>query len=152
MEEQLINFETAVMAKKLGFDYKCHYFYYDDKTLGRGMYNDKIGDFLFCNWNESSLPLKTFGSVISAPPQSLLQKWLREKYKIFLTIKNDKKYDFHGWDMVNIIVFDDDNDTCEHIREIGAQPYRFETWEEALEKGLYAALGLAKYYMSDESK
>lgn len=70
------------------------------------------------------------------PTQSLLQKWLREKHNYFLVVKcNGKgKFDFHGYYISDHTIYND--------IEIGAEPYRFNTYEEALETGLKEALKL----------
>lgn len=60
MEDTLITFETAELAKEKGFNIPCKHLY-DIKT---GEYSDGY----------------IFGDVILAPTQSLLQKWLRDKY------------------------------------------------------------------------
>ena len=69
MEEQLISFETAKLAKEKGFDWKFAGAYVNPEkwVLSRGGHINNYNKFV--------------GS-ITAPTQSLLQKWLREKYKI----------------------------------------------------------------------
>jgi len=82
-------------------------------------YND--GDFDFCVYQD----------VVSAPTQSLLQKWLREKHNIHIVI-----WAHYGW-RIKIekglrqpnLLFESDN---------------FETYEKALEIGLQEALLLIK--------
>lgn len=73
MEDQLISFETAKLAKEKGFTY-CTNKVYDTKRsiefaiLGSSVYNNNFRGF------------------IVAPTQSLLQKWLREKYNIHIVV------------------------------------------------------------------
>jgi hypothetical protein len=104
MKEQLITFKTAKLAKEKGF------------SLGRHDYPryDPSGDFQYINY--------TIG--ISAPTQSLLQKWLREKKNIFvycMPTMNNKSWH---------------NNIASH------NPSFIGTYEEALEISLQEALKL----------
>lgn len=70
MKEQLINFETAKLAKEKGLNEYCSSFYSLNSVTNEF-------DLYDCNnnWKEhknSNNPIS-----ISAPTQSLLQKWLR---------------------------------------------------------------------------
>lgn len=73
---KIVNFDTAKLAKEKGFDWVCRLWYEDFnknrlfEPISPSNYNNHI----------------TFSKVISAPTQSLLQKWLREKHKIFIEI------------------------------------------------------------------
>jgi hypothetical protein len=73
MEEQLISYSTAVLAKEKGFDSKVYEFYLKDKKM---LYSD--GN-IFQKENHNVFP-----DIISAPTQSLLQKWLRDVQKSML--------------------------------------------------------------------
>jgi hypothetical protein len=66
MKEQLINFETAKLAKDRGFD---------EETV-KGYY--KHGDARLLLWIDSENYNEQKDFVCAAPTQSLLQKWLRE--------------------------------------------------------------------------
>ena len=71
MEEQLISFETAKLAKEKDYGGKgltTSYGYYRDGILCSIPTNNKSD---FCGEDE-----------YSAPTQSLLQKWLREKHNL----------------------------------------------------------------------
>lgn len=76
MKDELISFETAKLAKEVGFDKYCNY-----SADPEGIY-------------ETLKPLKNSDKDITSikdmcvvPTQSLLQKWLREKHKILVWIK-----------------------------------------------------------------
>lgn len=70
MKEQIINLETAKLAKEKGFDLKVIKHYKGDELIYNGsLYN-------FNNPEEQS---QWNIELNSAPTQSLLQKWLREK-------------------------------------------------------------------------
>lgn len=104
MKEQLISFETAKLANKKEF-IEC--------TENR--YNKK-GTFNYS---------KAYS--ISAPTQSLLQKWLRETHNIVVLVWYNPE--LQEWES--------------HISEKYYES-KFETYEEALEKGLQEALKLIK--------
>ena len=115
LKEKLISFETAKLAKEKGFHIS---------SRGEGM-----GKRVFIN---GELVNTIFSSKdhIHAPTQSLLQKWLREVHNV--SIKIDDYY-------TNSRVRFDYN-----ICELGSQEDNpvgiFETYEEALDAGLYQAL------------
>jgi hypothetical protein len=117
MKEQLITLETAKLAKEKGFDIAVQHFY------------DKEGNLDICgydNWN------KGFGEACSCSSQSLLQKWLREKYNMHLLIKAPVLT--KQWECHIETPFRFTHPT--HYYQIG------NSYEEALEKGLYEALKL----------
>lgn len=121
MEEQLILFETAVLAKVVGFDVKTTYYYYFDKTIGSQSSKQ--------NWNSSN------DSIFSAPTQALLQKWFRKKHYIITPTT-----DFITWECH--IFHPDWGD--ENILRKNSEGNWFKTYEEALEAGLQEALCLMK--------
>ena len=123
MKEQLITFETAKLAKEKGFNIKTEVFF-------RPIKKQKV---LFLKWTEydNSKP------ILQRPTQSLLQKWLREKYGLCIEIRHwvNKSQDFLKCTFV--------------ILKIGEGSVTPETYfntisiyEEALEKGLQEALKL----------
>ena len=134
LEEKLISFETAILAKEKGFKNACDGFVNKD--------NEYIfmPDLLYPNNSEFSHNSEEDPEVVEwkelmktlvlAPTQSLLQKWLREAHEI--SIKIDDYY-------TNSRVRFDYN-----VCELGSQEDNpvgiFETYEEALEIGLQEAL------------
>ena len=134
LREKLISFETAILAKEKGFKNACDGFVNKD--------NEYIfmPDLLYPNNSEFSHNSEEDPEVVEwkelmktlvlAPTQSLLQKWLREVHEI--SIKIDDYY-------TNSRVRFDYN-----VCELGSQEDNpvgiFETYEEALEIGLYQAL------------
>ena len=113
MEEQLITFETAKLAKEKGF-----------KSATSRQYNSKGEDYhpLSIGIQDEEY-LKRF----PAPTQSLLQKWLREKHGIHIEIIPNK----NKWHtvMYPLVCIDD-------VGHFGD----WDTYEQALEEGLYEAL------------
>ena len=115
LKEKLISFETAILAKEKGFHISSR-----GEGMGKRVFiNGELVNAIFSSKNH-----------IHAPTQSLLQKWLREVHKI--SIKIDDYY-------TNSRVRFDYN-----VCELGSQEDNpvgiFETYEEALETGLYQAL------------
>ena len=134
LREKLISFETAILAKEKGFKNACDGFVNKD--------NEYIfmPDLLYPNNSEFSHNSEEdpevvewkelMNTLVLAPTQSLLQKWLREVHEI--SIKIDDYY-------TNSRVRFDYN-----VCELGSQEDNpvgiFETYEEALEIGLQEAL------------
>lgn len=128
LEEKLISFETAKLAKEKGFELNsiCYYQLYSEGQLRYKLFteDDENGGYV----DEDSL------NRIAVVTQTLLQKWLREVHEI--SIKIDDYYTNSG------VRFD------YNVCELGSQEDNpvgiFETYEEALEIGLQEALKLIK--------
>lgn len=117
MKEQLISVETSKLAKKVGFNWECNNFYYQDKELGITNGNEI---------NSNLLPQNT-----SAPTQSLLQKYLREAYLYNVITYVDR---------VNEIDLYKVNVSHEIEAATPIIMTSFKTYEEALEEGLIKTL------------
>ena len=118
MEDTIITFETAKLAKKKGFNEICQYYYeiFDKPiTLQR----------MPCSNSEGY-------EQPTAPTQSLLAKWLREEHNIYVTSQ------IGNLDFINTYHYE--------IRYIDKNKFmckvngNFKTYEEALEIGLQKAL------------
>jgi len=124
MKEQLINFETAKLAKEVGFDNGCYHLH--------GEYDGYVGIHNIDNFNRSN-DKKQY----SAPTQSLLQKWLREEHNIQVFMKpfydsKEKKTTF-ACDIIEIV-------RSGRVKK----SHRCDTYEDALEEGLVNGLNLVK--------
>lgn len=123
MVDQLISFETAKLAKEKGFISKSPYYQIDDADEIDLV--DMKGFPLHSNDQE--------GDYYEAPTQSLLQKWLREKHNMSIEI---------GCTISKFWIW--------HIYEISSGELLLgftkhsESYEEALEAGLYQGLLLIK--------
>lgn len=79
MEEQLISFKTAKLAKEKGFPQKNLFSCYrEDGRLTN--YSASAHGYYLAQKNQNNNPLIDFKCI--APTQSLLQKWLREKHNL----------------------------------------------------------------------
>lgn len=126
MIDELVSFETAKLAKEKGFDIKT--------------YNYFMGSGKLFTWNEpkNANDVDYTKELYSAPTQSLLQKWLREKHNIYIDIKSyyDTELDQALWE--NEII-----DVKDYWNFFSDNTY-YHTYEEALEAGLIEALKLIK--------
>jgi len=138
MEDKLIDYELAVLAKRKGFDIPVHaYYQYHSGTI-----YERITDHFVMY---SILPDNAKDDIecFLRPTQSLLQKWLRDKHKIDVEVHVytrphycvDIINQYSGVEYVNnpnlIVLFE------EH-------PRAFITYEEALEEGLKQAIAKIK--------
>ena len=122
MKEQLISFETAKLAKKKGVKLDIDGLYWEDGNYDSG---------------ENALAYEDFPDVVSAPTQSLLQRWFREVHKISVEVSS-------GWWDEGKVEWEynvykkglDDDSPCSLTV--------FKTYEKALEVGLQEALKLIK--------
>lgn len=125
MEEQLITFETAKLAKEKGYGIlssDCAYNYSEENNFDLGINIWTKDDF------------KNY-DIYPAPTQSLLQKWLREVQKIDVVLSPSLDSDKY-W----VSIYKNKQETNTKLE--GSKS--FETYELALEFGLYQALELIK--------
>lgn len=114
MEDQLISFETAKLAKEKGFRegnhrYRCA--------------NDKVSYI----YDEDGFDPEVY---LIASTQSLLQRWLREKHQIDIDVSCD--YERENW----FSGYRKKGYKYNHL------PSRHSTYEEALERSLRESLKL----------
>ena len=149
MEDTLISFETAKLAKEKKFDILCEHSFSEHNSAIQE--NNQNG---FRNWN------KEYKNSYSRPTQSLLTKWLREVHSIivdatldffdsytkesikysptFYTYSNDKKRFWTYTDYIN-------SDECtKEMQDEMPIFQKYSTYEEALEIGLQEGLKLIK--------
>jgi hypothetical protein len=140
--EQLISFETAKLAKKVGFDWYVLTYYAKDvlKYVPINDINPPSHIHLDFNWDK-------YSKQYSAPTQSLLQKWLREVHNIHVKV-DDFIDDITGieWDFEIVVIGTDIDENGNYVPLISYStddPNRkFKIYEEALEQGLFEALKL----------
>jgi hypothetical protein len=126
MKEELISFECAKLAKEKGFNQNP----YETRNSYRPRFSDgseiHLSDSLFApEYN-----------ICVVPTQSLLQRWLREEYKIsVLPSFNDNSSDEYYY-------FIHTNTSKPYSNRICSLPSRYNAYEQALEAGLLEALKL----------
>lgn len=130
IEEQLIGFELAIIAKEKGFKEDSRYCF----DINGKIYN--VGH------NNS---IETDQEVYSAPTQSLLQRWLRDKFGIFVDcshsrINDDGIVTLYQTQITSILIGETYN--FKH-HSVSRDCYGI-TYEEALEAGLQEGLKLIK--------
>lgn len=124
MIEELVTLETAKMLKEKGFNKFCSFAYIDE----------------YCNLmsvHTTNSLMDKMGLGYSAPNQSFAQKWLRETKNLHICIIKDASG--YSYDICK-----EDNGT--HIAEgVFKGPNdggQWDTYEEALEAGIFEALKL----------
>lgn len=125
MNEDFVSYEQAVKLRECGFDWKCREYYTPNKDLGSTTEADdfnSLGSFIKGEW---------FSDCISAPTLWQAQKWLREVHHISIRVNYiaDERRWFADWLNLGSGEYDDTDTT-------------FDTYEEALEDGITAALEL----------
>ena len=144
MGEQLVTFETAKLAKEKGFNIRVLDYYSNSIEPISSQVKDMEAVGFRINKYEllrdfNSNYLMDIRDSYSAPTQSLLQKWLREKHNMLIGVySNASGYDWEHMDAVG--------GTHRANGDFGAdnESGYWETYEEALEQGLIYALKLIK--------
>ena len=142
MEDQLITFETAELAKVNGFDELTPNLYVVDTDVRTAKANNNG------RTNSNYIERKDY-KVYSRPTQSLLQKWLRETHNIDVVITPERYTDGVNY-LVQAQKWDLTTDHASNPNFVIKGSYWFNdngeypTYETALEKGLIEALKLNK--------
>jgi hypothetical protein len=141
MEDQLISYETAILAKEKGFDLRTKDNFYDlagefQMQYGSGKYHD---DELGEEWQEEKLACKSKGyhrtikAEYKRPTQSLLQRWLRDEHEILVNPIHSYTRGLHLTYVVSV--------QCVKQHYLGDFIHDI-SYENVLEKGLLEALKL----------
>jgi len=156
MKDEIITFETAKLAKEKGFNIPVYNYINPDGVFdcvkpttynddGDNNYDiDQLGGTILQDYNNVEIDIceiETVGCYFnadgieenySAPSQSLLQRWLREKHKINISMIN-------GSNTVNLYYYEINKTNKFPIKGDGSKNY---TYEQALEESLLKALEL----------
>lgn len=157
MKEQLISFETAKLAKEKGFNLKTPKYYTTENP--HSYHKDLDGVCILGLLHSKTLyepqdeidkksgisKYKLDPSTVFAPTQSLLQKWLREVHKINVEsnyLPNIQKYRclFKPMHIIPKLF-----ESFKDYKKVADKYYGkidYNSYEEALEKGLQEALKL----------
>lgn len=130
MQEEIVKYETAKLAKEKGFNI------YQEQQYSQ----DTINKTILRNYSLSQC--KLYNDMFYAPSQSLLQKWLRDNDLFIKVSVITYSEDFTIKYSVDIISLE------ENLYTLGERIYHgfdlFKTYEEALEEGLIQGLKLIK--------
>jgi len=136
MEDTLVSIRVAKLAKDKGLSIATTYYYDFSGSV------ESLNRINKTNWN------KYLDSIYSAPTQSLLAKWLREKYHLYVTVLPYKIVEFgdeielcYNYIITNL---DENLNICLNAEDLGTSEKNFNSPEEALDEGLYQALLLIK--------
>ena len=123
IEEQYVSFETAKLAKEKGFDEE-----FENMHVWNNFKGEILEDVSGYNMKNSHLGKNSY----SAPTQSLLARWLREKYSknVYVVMSITEKYIFWVQDIHSLV----------KVKTTDL----YDTYEEAMEAGLQEALKLIK--------
>ncbi len=137
MEDTLIGFETAKLAKLKGFVGKwCTTYYKVDGVVGYIAYYEYYDN----NEDDNPMVFDKVKPLCEAPTQSLLQKYLRDKHNIHIQIhtkvfhKDKTHYKLTYWCIGLKLKY--------NPKEIFKSVEDYDTYEECLEYALQQALNL----------
>lgn len=134
MTEQLISFDTALLAKEKGFLPNSARFPYKMKNMyGRCDYDSITGKNCM-NINNKN--------VAFAPSQGILQKWFREKHYVHILISVKRVYEKNLTKKIKYRFNFYNLNTIEYIPDSFNRIKYYNTYESALEEGLQEALKL----------
>ena len=150
MEDTLISFETAKLAKEKGFNIGCKNKYVE--TLEHALEMGRGGDCTFPHIPTRVLTNSSYEKWdivhCDAPTQSLLQRWLREVHNIYVESYHDLTSDgtkiqfYTSWGFLQ----QKDKNGNRNVNGWYDEYNDWKTYEEALEIGLQEGLKL----LSDE--
>lgn len=121
MKDELISYETAVLAKEKGFNEFCEYYITESSV----------------EYQEGAAFKNEYGYV-TAPTQSLLQRWLREVH--YIVVESNYKCVNDRWAFYFNLMIMGYTSWLTFDTDLKG----FTTYEEALEEGLKQALNLIK--------
>jgi len=134
MQEELITFDIAKLAKEKGFNLYVERYYMDHD------YNRKWALHGKSNYNDEKTKIWEGDAVYySAPTQSLLQRWLRDIYFIHIEIYYMDDLLKYGYKLTNIKTNTEYSEDYIFSNYNKTNLYGY-SYEQALEKALLEAL------------
>lgn len=139
MQEQLITFDTAKIAKEKGFDLEfCNVGWHGDFGDLKGDSYPFLGTYsfyksIYCNNKDEHQ--------IQRPTQSLLQKWLREIHNIKVSVMCQPSYKDNNNKTSHWEIMLSSINPYKHLR-VEREDEHFNIYEECLEAGLQEGLKL----------
>lgn len=118
MIDELITREVAILAKEKGFDEVCYFLY--DLTFREEI---AFENGKFHRNSKINIKFADKTNFVTAPTQTSIQRWLREKYNIHFIIINLQNSDDYEISVVQqpgyLLTHIDRRDTYEKILELG---------------------------------
>lgn len=146
MEEQLITFDVAKLAKEKGFANKTPHKLRRDYYNHMGDLNGDVTKYIKAFVDKKDT---TKFNTIDAPTQSLLQRWLREEHKLDVVVTRSDEVCRTYLYFVSVHDYRSKKYTVHSIAHLWESTVynfnmgeRYENYEQALEKGLEEALKL----------
>jgi len=138
MELQIVNLETAILAKQVGFDWECYYAYdQDNKTI-----EEKPMELNFAPTyiNEPKFTTEEINNATQngyitflAPEQDLLRKYISDLHDLYIQLRPIHKFGTVHYDYIII-------DLQSLLKIVNAGD--FASYEEGLEAGLTRCLNI----------
>ena len=148
MEDTLVGFEVAKLAKEVGFNIYTQKVFVE--TLEHTLEMGRGGDCTFSYQAPRVLSVGKMGEWdivhCQAPTQSLLQKWLREVHNIYVDVRHTASLDGKGiqyytnWGFIINI----DKEGKQNVNGGYSEYEDWKTHEQALEHGVMEGLKLIK--------
>jgi hypothetical protein len=135
MKLKIIEFDTAVLAKEVGFDWKCFYYYDRTKNLKEPyLENYSSTDVEFrVDLKDLLENSNSFAYVYSAPEQALVQQWIYENFGYWVDVYRVSVKFRVGIECMNT------------GNSIWSNDLDYNNPEEALGVGLFQVLKIIKY-------
>lgn len=146
MNTDYVSLEQAKLLKEFGFDWKCFSFYTKHKTISIEHITDWCRSVIIEeNYNDNFISNK-YNVLCSAPTLYQVQRWLREVKDIIIGIDFDNWYEKYICHIYKKVI-----SNSKHIKNsyssmlvTNGSNEDFDTYEEALSKGIIKALELLK--------
>lgn len=154
MEDQIISFDTAVLAKEIGFNLNCNTSYDVESKAIRNWKEVQVHE---CIDYDRSYGYKAIARLednyfdtfendddmyISAPTQTALLKWIREEHKIHIEVLPAYKDGYLAWDSQWMHTTSYNQTYSSFLPQWAST--NDDSYEQALENGLIKALNLIK--------
>lgn len=146
---QIVNLETAKLAKEAGFDWPCNDVYYLKDKKEIRLHTLFYYDELHRNGEDNlilSLSKDNQEVICSVPQQAYLQKWLRDVHRIHVTVQRFIKSFLQGKNKDTPYFVMSCQLTEDEMAWIDNKYHasNHSSYEEALEKGLQKGLEILK--------
>lgn len=137
MEDKIVSYETALLAKEIGFDWECNHVYNVVKRLELLEYYKEDGTGVIKNSRVDDISTGHI-YLCTAPAQSILQKYLRERHNIYVSVHFDS-YSPDVPEYYAVVKSISSKNMGERLLD-GFTLYS--NYEDALEEGLFESLKL----------